>query len=241
MIKNKRAFNAATRLPPVCLLKISNIDCDGILWARPIESKYNTINPRVLFVTQDNDQNLNIGDRLLCKLTASNDEDIDYEARLIRRIGTSPKKILGLYRSGSAGGRIVPIDKKNDQEWQVSVVDGLDAKDGELVEADQIGPKARFGLPKAKISAVLGDPMSPKSISLIAIHHHGIPDHFPNNVVSEADDLKALKRGERKDLRELPLFTIDPSDARDHDDAICAFPDLDPHKQRRAYYLGSDS
>ena len=34
--------------------------------------------------------------------------------------------------------------------------------------------------------------------------------------------------GEREDLRALPFVTIDPSDARDHDDAVFAHPDDDP-------------
>ena len=62
---------------------------------------------------------------------------------------------------------------------------------------------------------------------MIAIHQHEIPDHFPDDVLFEAEQARAVELGERTDLRNLPLFTIDPSDARDHDDAICAKPDDD--------------
>lgn len=34
-------------------------------------------------------------------------------------------------------------------------------------------------LPQARIVTRLGDPSAPKAVSLIAIHQHGIPDHFP--------------------------------------------------------------
>ena len=64
---------------------------------------------------------------------------------------------------------------------------------------------------------------------MIAIHQHEIPDHFPDDVLFEAEQARAVELGERTDLRNLPLFTIDPSDARDHDDAICAKPDDDPN------------
>ena len=94
------------------------------------------------------------------------------------------------------------------------------ARDGELVEAEQSGPKGRMGLPRARILDRLGDPSAPKAVSLIAIHQHGIPDDFPDAVIAEADSMKPAGLKGREDLRELPLVTIDPSDARDHDDAL---------------------
>ncbi|NHX28172.1 RNB domain-containing ribonuclease, partial [Escherichia coli] len=154
-----------------------------------------------------------------------------YEGRLIRRIGTNPHRILGVFRKGAEGGRIMPIDKGADKEWQVAPGATLDAKDGELVEAEQAGPRARLGLQKARIIQRLGDPTAPKAVSLIAIHQHGIPDDFPDAVIAEADREKPAGLGDREDLRKMPLVTIDPSDARDHDDAVFAMPDDDPKNE----------
>ena len=84
-----------------------------------------------------------------------------------------------------------------------------------------------MGLPKARIVTRLGDPTEPRAVSLIAIHQHGIPDHFPDDVIAEADNAKPAPIGKREDLRELPLVTIDPWDARDHDDACCVIPNND--------------
>ena len=81
------------------------------------------------------------------------DEDHAYEGRLIRRIGTNPRKVLGIFRAGSEGGRIHPIDKGDDKEWIVAAEAVAGAKDGELVEAEQAGPKGRMGLPRARIVA----------------------------------------------------------------------------------------
>jgi ribonuclease R len=96
------------------------------------------------------------------------------------------------------------------------------ARDGELVEAEQAGPKGRMGLPRARIVERLGDPGAPKAVSLIAIHEHGIPDAFPDAVVEEADHAEPAGLSGRTDLRDLPLITIDPADARDRDDAVHA-------------------
>ena len=75
----------------------------------------------------------------------------------------------------------------------------------------------------------LGSPGSARSFSLIAIHEQGIPDAFPERVTeaaAAAEPVTSLKG--REDLRHLALVTIDPADARDHDDAVCALPDPDP-------------
>ncbi|MEY4870822.1 MAG: ribonuclease, partial [Pseudomonadota bacterium] len=57
---------------------------------------------------------------------------------------------------------------------------------------------------------------------------HGIPDRFPDQVMAEADAALPAPMANREDLRDLPLVTIDPSDARDHDDAVFAEHDTDP-------------
>ncbi len=49
-----------------------------------------------------------------------------------------------------------------------------------------------------------------------------------DDVVAQAEDAAAAGLNGRKDLRELPLLTIDPWDARDHDDACFVEADPDP-------------
>ncbi|KAB7614360.1 ribonuclease R [Amylibacter sp. SFDW26] len=228
LTKTRKTYDAAGALPPVSVLRMLSPDKDGDLWAAPMEWNSDDPEPKIYFVAKKGDPALKEGDRVLCRLTPSPDPDIDYDARLIRRLAGGPQKIIGLYRLGSEGGRIVPVDKKSTSEWTVSKENSANAKDGELVEAEQTGPKSRMGLPSARITDVLGDPMAPKAVSLIAIHQHGIPDDFPDAVIAEAEAAEPVELRQRKDLRDLPLFTIDPSDARDHDDAICALPDDDP-------------
>ena len=74
------------------------------------------------------------GMKILARLTPVGGQDYGYEARLIRALGSNPLKVLGIYRSGSEGGRIVPIDKGNDKEWRVPRGQEGEARDGELVE-----------------------------------------------------------------------------------------------------------
>tara|TARA_R110002124_G_scaffold72020_16_gene192770 strand:+ start:585 stop:2816 length:2232 start_codon:yes stop_codon:yes gene_type:complete len=225
---SRRAFRGAGELPPVSVLRVSELDGAGDLWAEPAEWDSENDRPRILFIAKKDDPALTVGDRILCRISPVEGQDHDLEARLIRRIGSGPDLVIGIYRLGSEGGRLVPVDKKSTREYKISSRDANGAKDGELVEAEQIGPKARMGLPSARVMEVLGDPMAPRSISLIAIHQHEIPDHFPDDVIIEAEAAQLVALGDRTDLRHLPLFTIDPFDARDRDDAICAAPDEDP-------------
>jgi ribonuclease R len=226
--KRKRSYQDPDRLPPVSVLQITGPDADGDLYAKPMEWQGSGQEPVVLVIPRASDPALGAGDRILARLTLVKGEAHHYEARLIRRIGTNPRRVVGVFRKTAEGGRILPIDKGADKEWHVEPGATHGAQDGELVEAEQAGPKARLGLPRARIVARLGDPSAPKAVSLIAINQHGIPDSFPDDVIAEADRAKPQGLKGREDLRDMPLITIDPSDARDHDDACYAHADEDP-------------
>ena len=225
--RTARHYYDADALPPVAVLEVLPPDANGDLFAIPLEAGVPTEGPRILIMPQKGDAALGAGNRILARLTKVDGEDHGYEARLIRALGGNPAKVLGIFRLGAEGGRIVPIDKGADKEWRVARDATADARDGELVEAELVG-KRQMGLPHARITARLGDPSGPRAVSLIAIHQHGIPDAFPDAVVAEADRCLAAPVGAREDLRDLPLLTIDPPDARDRDDAVCAEPDIDP-------------
>ncbi|MEL7211416.1 MAG: ribonuclease R [Pseudomonadota bacterium] len=226
--KRKKSYRDPDKLPPVSVLQVQAPNGDGDLFAKPLEWQGEAEEPLVLMVLRGSDPALGEGDRILARLTEVKGEDHAYEARLIRRIGHNPTKILGVFRKGAEGGSVLPIDKGSDREWDVPAGATHGARDGELVEAEQSGPKVRMGLPKARIVTRLGDPSAPKAVSLIAIHQHGIPDDFPDEVIAEADAKKPAGLKGREDLRDVPLVTIDPSDARDHDDACFAHADDDP-------------
>ncbi len=226
--KRKQTYRDPDRLPPVSVLQMLEPNSSGDLFAKPMEWHGEGVEPVVLYVPRESDPALGEGDRILARLQVVHEEDHNYEARLIRRIGTSPRKVVGIFRKGAEGGRILPIDKGSDREWMVAPDATGGAKDGELVEGEQAGPKGRMGLPKARITLRLGDPTAPRAVSLIAIHQHGIPDDFPPEVLAEADGMKPAGMKNRTDLRDMPLVTIDPHDARDHDDAVYACADDDP-------------
>jgi ribonuclease R len=225
--RRRKSYRDADRLPPVSVLEILPPDRDGAQFARALEWTGEGPAPRVLFMPRKADAPLGEGDRILARLIEVRADDHQYEARLIRKIGANPLKILGIFRKGTEGGRIVPIDKGADREWMVAADATQGAKDGELVEGEQAGPKNRLGLPRARVTDRLGDPSAPRAVSLIAIRQHGIRDHFPDDALAQSDSARPVGLGDREDLRSMPFVTIDPPDARDHDDACHAHPDDD--------------
>lgn len=228
--RERKGFRDKDALPPVTVLVVVDQTSDGELIAEPTSFEGEGPAPRALFVAKKGNPALGKGDRFLGRLTRVQ-ADPPYETRLIKKLGNAAPKILGIYVEGSNGARILPIDKKSDREWLVPKGEDGGAKDGELVEAERISAKDRSGLPRARVIDRLGDPHAPRSISLIAIHEHGIPDTFPNDVIEEAEAAKPVSLGTRTDLRNTPLVTIDPADARDHDDAIAAIADDDPKNE----------
>ncbi|AUH65601.1 ribonuclease R [Paracoccus zhejiangensis] len=220
--RRRRHYQDTHQLPPVTVVRLESPDGNGDLWARPLEWQGEGPEPRILYKPREADSALGPGDRILARLIEVQGEDYQYDARLIRKITLAPQKIVGIFRKEAEGGRIVPIDKGQDREWRVRPDATHGAQPGELVEAEQVGPKNRLGLPYARVTERLGDPSAPRAVSLIAIHQHGIPDDFPEQVLAEADAAKPATMKGREDLRPLPLVTIDPADARDHDDAVAA-------------------
>ncbi|TVQ57488.1 MAG: ribonuclease R [Rhodobacteraceae bacterium] len=225
--KGAKRYTPPGHLPPVAVMVADRVDADGELWARPQVWAGSGDPPPVLFVAKKGDPALAEGDRFLAKLAPVHEaEGLRYEARLIRRLVAGPRRVLGVFRATDGGGRLIPVDKGAD-EWRVEPHDVEGAQDGELIEAEPIGP-ARLGLRRARVVERLGDPSAPRAVSLIAIHQHQLPVAFSEAALAEAEAARPAPMGRREDLRDLPLLTIDPADARDHDDAVCAAPDDDP-------------
>lgn len=222
-------------LPPVTVLEIVGRDDDGDLIAEPVvwESEDGP-RPRVLIVTRrptaDGTQP-GIGDRVLARITKLEEPDVEglrFEAEPIRPVPREKRRLLGIFRAYAKGGGLIsPVDRKELRDWRVEGGDEGGAREGDLVRFD-LARAGRDRIPRARVVETLGNPRDQRKISLIAVHAHGIPDDFPQTVLDEAAELDPPDVHGRADLRKVPLVTIDPADARDHDDAVHATPDPDP-------------
>jgi ribonuclease R len=216
-------------LPEVTVVEVIDVTTDGELICRPAQWDQDGKPPRIILAPGADKTiegpALGIGERILARLKPTYE---GYDARIIKRLGANVQKTLVVFRRlGKHGGRVEPVDKKARHEFAVADIDANGAADGELVVVEPIAGRA-LGPRKARITERIGRMSEAKTVSLIAIHTHGIPDQFPQAVIDEAARAKPAKLEDgRVDLRKIPLVTIDPPDARDHDDAVWAEPDDD--------------
>jgi ribonuclease R len=234
--KRRKTLHKPGTLPSVTLADIVERDRDGELIALPAEwdEEAHGEAPRIRMLTPRKPkpgETAGIGDRALLRVETLSEREgaASYSGRVIKVLDRAKKRMLGIFRSlPGGGGRLVPVDKKAlGRELAIAPNATMDAQDGELVAAD-VAKEGRFGLPTGRIKERLGSLKSERAVSLIAIHAHGIPHVFSREVLAEAETVRPVDlSGGREDWRRLPLVTIDPVDAKDHDDAVFAEPDSD--------------
>lgn len=227
------ALRPADRLPGVIVAEFKGVDKQGEVLVRPVNFEGGGEEPTIYLREKKRGRGkggpaMGAGDRALVRLTHVKDEPPIYSASVIKVLKPAPRAIMGIFHGGENGGRIHPIDKKNRDEYWVDRDDVNGAREGELVLADPVKTHRSMGPRRARVKERLDDISSAKSISMIAIHAHDIPYEFPDEVTKQAEKAEPVGLEGRTDLRDIPLITIDPADARDHDDAIWAEPDGDP-------------
>jgi ribonuclease R len=220
-------------LPAVMLIDITGRDRDGELIARPADWDEDARGeaPHILVLESARGRaghtvTPGVGDRVLAKLHPRGDH---VEARPLKLLSKAKPSVIGIFRADRhGGGRIVPVEKKaQGKELLVRPGDEAGAQDGDLVTVSVM--RAGYGLARARVKERLGAVNSEKAVSLIAIHAHHIPHEFGAAALREAEAAPAAGMAGREDWRALPLLTIDPADAKDHDDAVHAVPDDDPN------------
>ena len=220
-------------LPEITIIELIGSDEDGLGLARPVAWSRTGQAPLFRIVETGADKALKLGERAAARLVPLETGEI--EARIIRKLESADERIVGTFQSSGEGGRLVPADRRNRNEYRVAARDAGGADNGELVVAELVSA-ARLGMPRARVAERLGPASDPGAIGLLAIAAYDIPTEFPAAALAEADAARPVTPAGRSDLRDIPLVTIDGSDARDFDDAVWAEPDRDP-KSRGGWHL----
>lgn len=232
--RRKKLHHPGT-LPQVVLADVTGRDEDGELIAVPTEwdEDAHGAPPKIrIHVPRRGKpgEAPGVGDRALLRTeeVGDADEEIRHRGRVIKVIDRAKHRVLGVFRAlPGGGGRLVPVDKKSlGRELAIRPGATHEAQDGDLV-AVEVSRHGRFGIPSATVRERLGSLTSERAISLIAIHAHGIPHEFRRDAVHEAEAARPADLAGREDWREVPFVTIDPADAKDHDDAVFARSDTD--------------
>ncbi len=218
-------------LPPVGVIEVTGRDRDGELTAAPAEWPDERGEPPRIVIAAARGRPApapGLGDRVLARLApGETGGGPDYVARVIKILARKPATVFGVVRIGEREARIEPVDRK---QRELILESPVTTREGDLVSVS-VTRSTRYGLDRARIVEVIGSMKNEKAVSLIAIHAHGIPHVFAPDAVAEAEAAGPAPLKGRDDWRKLALVTIDPADARDHDDAVHAEPDPDPNNK----------
>ena len=226
--RGRKGFSQAGALPPVGVADVVERSADGDLYVKLKLAGDDA--PAVRLAPSRHEDKAGapgLGDRLLVRFEKL--ETGEVEARMIKRLGQSAHRLLGVVRKSRREVRVEPVDRRTKESLVLPTHEAEELSDGDLVLAQVAsGGAHRYGPKLGKLLEVVGREDDPRAASLIAIHTHGIPIGFTEAAEAEAAQAQEPTLQGRTDLRDIPLVTIDPPDARDHDDAVYAEPDSDP-------------
>lgn len=207
-------------LPAVGVIEVTDVTLDGDVYGRPAQWAGNEgAKPRVEIVPdRKGHPALAKGDRILARLQKDKGGNT---ARTIRRLDTPENRVLGVIERQGKGFILVPTNKKNRNVYDIPEADLNGAQKGQIVVAE-VQPGRGMRQTQARVAEVIGAMHDPKAISLIAIHEMGLRSEFSAAVIDETKGMAVPGLKGREDLRQMPLVTIDPVDARDRDDAVYA-------------------
>ena len=225
------------RLPAIVVADVAERDRDGELIAKPVEWDEDGPPPRILVrrsrVKRDNAPAPGLGARVLMRVEFNPQRPArsrpipDGSSRSSRSSRRASFAVFRKAEDGSGPGA-AGREAVGAREFHVPAAFAGEAEDGDLVAIEPMRAP-RLGVPSARVVESLGSVKSESAVSLIALAQHHIPFVFSPAALKEAEAARPVRlEGSREDWRSLPLVTIDPPDAKDHDDAVHAAPDPDP-------------
>ncbi len=157
--------------------------------------------------------------RLLASTRGKSPEGIITEV-----LSRNRKQLVGTFTKGKHYNYVIPDDLKINQDIIIAAGREKDARDGDKVVITIDSWEHRKLSPAGQIIRVLGDPATPGVDITSLVHHFELPVTFPQAVERETEAFPAAIPEEeyqkRLDLRDITIFTIDPDEAKDFDDAI---------------------
>lgn len=218
-------YTAPEGLSPVIVVEVFEVTSDGDLIAKPSQEDDDGVEGVVshrIPVFQDSKKGvaLALGDRALVRL--SRDGEDGYIARVIKKLEKNAVgMVMGLVVRQKKSFILKPVSKKARFDFDIHQEDLNGAEDGNLAMAEVL-PSRGLKNKRVKITKILGQENDPKAISLISLSEKDLRVDFPEEVLNETVGLEVPPLGEREDLRNIPLVTVDGADARDFDDAVFA-------------------
>ncbi|HWR37908.1 MAG TPA: ribonuclease R [Patescibacteria group bacterium] len=146
------------------------------------------------------------------------------EGEVIRVVERANRTVVGSFEAGKHYGFVLPDDQRLGQDIFVPKEEFQGAESGckVVVEITRWPEKQKSA--EGKIIEILGKVGDPGIEILSIIKKHNLPTEFPEATEQAAaavpDSINVKELAGRRDLRDLPIVTIDSEDAKDLDDAV---------------------
>ncbi|MFD1613430.1 ribonuclease R family protein [Sphingomonas tabacisoli] len=173
-----RAFHKMGGVPKVTVLRVVDVDEDGQAWAVPERWEADTAAPKLRVRERKRQSALGVGDRILAR---TEEAGKGWIAHPMKKLARGEELMLGVLHQEGERWFLQGVEKRERLDFPVS--DRGEAQAGDLVLAEKAGRPPRI---TARVVERLGDPFEARSFSLIAIHRHGIPHAFKEEVLEEA-------------------------------------------------------
>jgi ribonuclease R len=173
------------------------------------------------------------------------------EGEVVKILNRKRTEFVGVLQLQKNFGFVAIQDPKMYTDIFVQKNKILDAQDGDKVVVTLEEWPEKADSPFGKVTQVLGKPGEHHTEIHSILAQYGLPHEFPEEVEQYANNIDtSIKEEEiknRRDLRDVLTFTIDPEDAKDFDDAI-SFRELEDgnveigiHIADVAHYLQPDT
>jgi len=150
------------------------------------------------------------------------------EGAVVEVLERNTQTVVGKLYKESGVGFVVPDSKRLSKDIVIPSSEIGQAEQGQIVVAEVIDQPTKRTPPIGRVLEILGDHMGPGMETDIAIRTHNIrvdwPEAVEAQIVGLTPEVAEADKADRKDLRKLPLVTIDGADARDFDDAVYCEP-----------------
>jgi ribonuclease R len=163
------------------------------------------------------------GDTVLVRVSTQSSGDRQ-EGAVVRILERGVLQVVGTYTESKHFGFVIPDDKKLANDIFIPKESNMGAMEGHKVVAKLTAYPEGKKSAEGEIIEILGHKNDPGVDILSIIHKYGLPQEFPDNAMEHAkstpDEIDESEIGNRHDLRDEIIVTIDGADAKDLDDAV---------------------
>jgi ribonuclease R len=177
-----------------------------------------------VFISPENTNGAMNKDKVIARFTRAIIEGKRAEGEIIRILKRVNNAIIGVFETSKHFAFVVPDDRKIYNDVFVPKEEFNGAQNGDKVVVEIIRWPEQGRNPEGRITEVLGGSDDPETHITSILRKFKLNEEFPHKVNKYLEkvpnEVNLDEIAERKDLRNLPMVTIDGADARDLDDAV---------------------